>query len=104
MNHFWSLGQQQWLVSNFSLQYQPWIKYTGYKNKGIDQQWKIIKSPQCKIIKSPHSTMGNIVKRIWIQMLECNSFENLSVTLQYSSETKFCYENPECSQQFVLYL
>ena len=25
-------------------------------------------------------------------MLECNSFENLSVTLQYSSETKFCYE------------
>ena len=40
--------------------------------------------------------MGNIVKRIWIQMLECNSFENLSVTLQYSSETKFCYENPEC--------
>ena len=37
-------------------------------------------------------------------MLECNLFENLSVTLQYSSETKFCYENPECSQQFVLYL
>lgn len=37
-------------------------------------------------------------------MLECNSFENLSVTLQYSSEIKLCYENPECSQQFVLYL
>ena len=31
---------QEWLASNFSLQYHLWITYLGHKNKGIDQQVK----------------------------------------------------------------
>ena len=27
----------EWLVSNFSLQYHPWIKHWGHENKGNDQ-------------------------------------------------------------------
>ena len=31
---------QEWLASNFSLQYRPWIKHEGHENKGNDHQLK----------------------------------------------------------------
>ena len=29
---------QEWLVSNFSLQYHPWITHYGHENEGNDHQ------------------------------------------------------------------
>ena len=29
---------QEWLVSNFSLQYHPWITHYGHENEGNDPQ------------------------------------------------------------------
>ena len=31
---------QEWLATNFSLQYHPWIKHEGHKNRGNDHQLK----------------------------------------------------------------
>ena len=33
-------NSQEWLVSNFSLQYHPWITHEGHKNWGNDHQLK----------------------------------------------------------------
>ena len=33
-------NSQEWLVSNFSSQYHPWITHEGHKNWGNDHQLK----------------------------------------------------------------
>ena len=67
----------EWLASNFSLQYHPWITYLGHENNGNDQ--KLQKLWIVKLIL-PVSTSGNVsrtVWRIWIVMLGCKAMLNL---------------------------
>ena len=53
---------QEWLTSNFSLQYHPWIKHKGHKNKGNDHQLK-----KLLIVKQVHfvSTSRKIQRTVW---------------------------------------
>ena len=48
---------KEWLASNFSLQYHPWIKHEGHKNEENDHQLNMV-----LIIKQilSVSTLGNI--------------------------------------------
>ena len=34
------LTPKEWLATNFSLQYHPWITHEGHKNKGFNHQLK----------------------------------------------------------------
>ena len=36
----WPFNPWEWPASNFSFQYQPWIKHLGHENKGNDNQLK----------------------------------------------------------------
>ena len=72
------------LASNFSSQYQPWIKCLGYENKGNDHQLKkvlIVKqillactiNKKCKEIWCKGLNFFCGVALIWIQLLSAHS-------------------------------
>ena len=48
---------QEWLASNFSLPYHPWIKHEGHESKGSDHQLKkLLIVRQILLV----STLGNV--------------------------------------------
>ena len=62
---------KEWVASNFSIQYPPWITHYGHENKGNDHQLK-----EFLIVKQilPVSTSGNVyrtVRRKCIQKIGC---------------------------------
>ena len=61
----------EWLASNFSKHYTPWIKCKGYKNKRNDQQFKFLIVKQIALIIAIGNVKG-IVWRMWILILGCN--------------------------------
>ena len=61
----------EWLASNFSLKYHPWIKHYGHENKRNDLQLKkLVIFKQILLV----STFGNVKRTVWricILMLGC---------------------------------
>ena len=52
----------EWPESNFSSQYNPWIKHTSHKNKGNDfQQRKLLIVRRILLV----STVGNVWRTVW---------------------------------------
>ena len=64
----------EWLASNFSLQYHPWIKHKGQENKGKDHQLKkLLIVTQILLV----NTLGYVLRtvwRIWILVLRYKRF------------------------------
>ena len=58
----------EWLASNFSSQYHPWIKCRGHKNKGNDHQFKKFLIVKQILLVSIIRNVKRTLWRIWIPM------------------------------------
>ena len=54
---YWPFNPWEWLSSNFTFQYHPWIEQGGHYNKGKDNQLKNLLTVK-QIL--PASTLGNV--------------------------------------------
>ena len=56
-NKGWPFDPLKWLASNFSLHYNPWTTYLGYKNMENDHLWnKLLIVKQLLLV----SIVGNV--------------------------------------------
>ena len=88
----WPERQSEWLASNFSLQYHPWIKRQGLENKGNDHQLKKLLIIELILLVSTSGTVQRTVLGIWILILECRGLnKRMYLGLSKTSQTLFYF-------------
>ena len=77
LRHF-TLQPLEWLVSNFSLQYRPWIKHEGHENKGKDHQLKKLLIVWQNLLVS---TFGNVYRTVWRKCILMLGFKKVKSSI-----------------------
>ena len=72
---FTGLNPQEWLASNFSLPYHPWITLESHENRGVDHQLKQLLIVKQILLVSPFGNVRRTIWRISILMLGCKGLK-----------------------------